>query len=221
MRHEMDLIPASYRERQKIQHWCHLFLMVFVVICLLIVMGRFSLANKVEKTLLIVSKLQKDKSFNLQQQQTYNELLVTERVLQKNLEILSGLRGGPSVRHIFTVIDRVMNDSVWFEEWSFQRAGEMTEVKPHTVQTGYFIIIEQEGSNNKKKQAWKLNTHMDIRGQAKDHSSFSHFVSELINQPEIEDVKVISTILTSYMTYQVVNFQIIVIVNNLFKVGNV
>jgi hypothetical protein len=220
MSHEMDLIPASYRERQKIQHWCHLFLIVFVVICLAIVMCRFSLANKAEKTRLIVSNLQKDKSFNLQQQQTYNELLATERVLQKNLEILSGLRGGPSVRHIFTVIDRVMNGSVWFDEWSFQRAGEMTEVKQKTVQRGYFIIIEQDGNNN-KKQAWKLNTHMDIKGQAKDHSSLSHFVTALINQPEIEDVKVISTNLRNYTTYQVINFQIIVTVNNQFKVSNV
>ena len=221
MNHEMDLIPASYRERQKIQHWCHLFLFVFVLACLAIIIGRFSLANKTEKNRLTISKLQNDKSFNLQQQQTYNDLLATERDLDKNLEILSGLRGGPSVKHIFTVVDRVMNGSVWFDEWSFQRAGEVTEVKPKTVQTGYFIIIEPDGSNNNKKQAWKLNTYMEIRGQAKDHSSFSRFVSDLINQPEIEDVKVISTNLRSYMTYQVVNFQIDVIVNNLFKVGNV
>ena len=221
MSHELDLIPASYRERLKIQRWCQLFLIVFLVVCLTIIVGRFSLTNNVEKIKLAINLLQKDKSFNLQQQQKYNELLTTEKVLQKNLEILAGLRGGPSARQIFTVIDRVMNGSVWFDEWSFQRAGEMTEIKPQSVETGYFIIIQQDSRNADKQQAWKLNTHMDIKGQAWDHSSFSNFVRELINQPEINDVKVVSTNLRSYTTYQVVNFQIIVIVNNQFKASNV
>ena len=221
MSNELDLIPASYRERLKIQQWCHVFLFAFVLICLAIVFANINLANNIENIKLTINKLQKDKSFNLQQQQTYNNLLATEQVLQKNLEILSGLRGGPPVIQIFKVIDRVMNGTVWFDQWSFQRAGEMTEVKPETVQTGYFIIIPQEVNNTNKQQAWKLNTHMDISGKARDHSSFSLFVRELIDQPEIEDVKVISTNLRSFTNYQLVDFKIIVIVNNQFKMSNV
>ena len=221
MNEELNLIPASYRERLKIQQGCHAFLFAFVLICLAIIFGHFNITHKFENIKLTINKLQKDKSFNLQQQQTYNNLLATEQVLQKNLEILSGLHGGPPVIQIFKVIDRVMNGSVWFDQWSFQRAGEMTEVKPETVQTGYFIIIPQDVNNTNKQQAWKLNTHMDMSGNAWDHSSFSRFVSALIDQPEIEDVKVISTNLRSYTNYQLVNFKIIVIVNNQFKMSNV
>ena len=221
MNEELNLIPASYQERLKIQQGCHVFLFAFLLICLLIVFGHFNIANKIENIKLTINKLQKDKSFNLQQQQTYNNLLTTEQVLQKNLEILSGLRGGPPVIQIFKVIDRVMNGAVWFDQWSFQRAGEMTEVKPETVQTGYFIIIPQEVNNTNTQQAWKLNTHMDISGKAMDHTRFSLFVRALIDQPEIEDVKVISTNLRSFTNYQLVDFKIIVIVNNQFKMSDV
>lgn len=221
MNEELNLIPASYQERLKIQQGCHVFLFAFLLICLLIVFGHFNIAIKIENIKLTINKLQKDKSFNLQQQQTYNTLLTTEQVLQKNLEIISGLRGGPPVIQIFKVIDRVMDGAVWFDQWSFQRAGEMTEVKPETVQTGYFIIIPQDVNNTNKQQAWRLNTHMDISGKAWDHSGFSRFVTALIDQPEIEDVKVISTNLRSYTNYQLVDFKIIVIVNNQFKMSHV
>ena len=70
MNDELNLIPASYRERLKIQQGCHAFLFTFVLICLAIIFGHFNITHKIENIKLTINKLQKDKSFNLQQQQT-------------------------------------------------------------------------------------------------------------------------------------------------------
>lgn len=218
---EIDMMPASYRERQQIKRWCQQFLMLFVALSIGIVVTRFSVTKQTQSLNLRIAGLQKDKSFNLQQQQIYNALLSDEARLQKNLEILKGLRGGPAVREILLVIDRVLDGRVWFKQWSFNRAGEVTEVKPQTVQTGYFIIIPQNTAGNATQQAWKLNTHMEIKGQAIDHVSLSEFVRKLIKQPEIEDVQVVNTTSRRYVDYQVVDFNLIVIVNNQFGSENV
>lgn len=221
MSHDIDLIPASYKERLKIQHWCHIFFVAVGVIFVVTGLLRFSLGSKNKTIQTTISTLQRDKSFNLEQLQKYNDLLTVERQLQKKLEILDGLRGGPPIRQILMVIDRVLNGNVWFLQWSFKRAGEITDVQPETVQTGYFIIIPQENSQNGKQQTWKLNTHMEINGQARDHSSFSTFVQDLLKQPEINDIKVVNTQVRSYVDTQVIDFNIVVIVNNQQVKGHV
>ncbi len=214
MAHEIDLIPASYKERFKIRHWCHLFLLALGVIILLTVFIRFSLNSKNESIQTEISTLQRDKTFNQQQRQSYNNLLTVERKLNKNLEILDGLRGGAPVRQTMKVIDRVLNENIWFLQWSFKRAGEVVNLPPQTIPTGYFIIIPKENSRIGKQQTWKLNTHMEIRGQARDHSSFSLFVQELLNQDEIEDVKIVNTQMRPYDDTQVVDFNIVIVINN-------
>ncbi len=217
MVHELDLIPESYRERLMIRRWCHLFLISLVLLIVLIIIAKVTVSMQTSRFKTQISTLQKDKVFNIQQQQNYNELVRLETRLQKKLEILDGLRGGPAVQQILLAIDRVMNGNVWFTRWSFYRAGELTEVKPQAVQTGYFIIIPQDTAGNSTQQAWKLNTHMKIVGQARNHTRLSAFVADLLKQPEINDVKVIKSTLRSYTEHQVVDFNIVVTINNQFR----
>lgn len=211
---EIDMIPASYHERQQLKRWFHQAMAVFGLLLVTVVLSRYYLMQQTRRIDTRIAGLQRDKSFNLQQQRTYNDLLAETERLQKNLEILNGLRGGPPVREILQLIDRVLDGTVWFSQWTFTRAGEITEVKPQSVQTGFFIIIPQNTAGNSRQQAWKLNTHMEFKGQAPDHLSLSRFVRRLIEQPEIADAQVINTALRKYTDFQVVDFNLIVIVNN-------
>lgn len=215
--HELDLIPASYKERLKIKRWCRQFSLAFVSVLVIVFCLKFVIFNKTTALTARVAALQKDKQTSIEQQQKYNELVAKEVKLRKELEVLEGLRGGPSAKQILLAVDRVMQNDVWITQWSYNRAGEITQVQPATVQTGYFIIIPQETSASPNQQAWKLNTHMEISGQALDHSSLSGFITNLVKQPEIEDVKVINTSLRSYISSQVVEFKLVVIINNQFK----
>ena len=215
--HELDLIPASYKERLKIKRWCRQFGLAFVSVLVILFGLKFAIANKTMALTSKIEVLQKEKQTSIEQQQKYNDLVTKETKLTKELEILNGLRGGPSAKQILLAVDRVMQDDVWFTQWSYHRAGEITPVQPATVQTGYFIVIPEGASGSPNQQTWKLNTHMEINGQALNHSSLSGFIRNLIKQPEIEDVKVINTSLRSDINSQVVEFNLVVIINNQFK----
>lgn len=214
MQRELDLIPAGYRERLKIKRWCHFFLFGLLVVTGTTFLLRQLFVNQNQSVQNTIQVLQKNKADTLEQQRHYNELLANERNLQKNIEILNGLREGPSVRKVLQAVDRVLNGNVWFLHWTFMRSGEVVELKPEAVQTGYFIVIPQENSRIGKEQAWKLNTHMEIMGQAKDHLSFSRFVQTLLKQPEIADVKVINTSVRNYVSTEVIDFNLVVVINN-------
>jgi hypothetical protein len=215
--HELDLIPASYKERQKIKGWIRLFGVALVALLVVVACLWSVTVNKTKTLNEKVEVLQKNKQLSLDQQQNFKTLIAEENKLKKDLEVLNGLRGGPTAKQILLAVDRVMQKDVWFTQWSFTRAREITQIQPATVQTSYFIIIPQDGNSSPNQQAWKLDTHMEITGQALDHSSFSHFIKNLINQPEVDDVKVINTSLRNYTNSQVVDFKIIVIIDNKIK----
>lgn len=211
--HEFDLIPADYREREQIQRRCKIFALFFVAILLGIVGAKYALIQKTSHLQTEIDILQKDRSFNLHQQQKFNELLSQERSLTKRLEVLDGLSGGVSATQIFKAIDRVLDGDVWFIRWTLHRAIEVAEFTPQSVQTNYIAIPEGEPGAN-KNQVWRLNTNMEIHGHVLNHSKLALFVSNLIKQPEIADVKVLSTSLKTYTATQVVDFKIVVAVSS-------
>ena len=214
MSHEIDLIPTRYRERLKIKQYCNLFLITFVLLVLLTVILSTHLNNKNTSIQSRMTTLKHEQTINQQLQQTYNALLSDERQLKKSLEILQGLQGGTPVHKTMRVIDRVLNKNIWFLQWSFKRTREFVKQLPKTLQKGYFITIPKENSAVGKQQIWKLESTMEIKGQARDHSSFSLFVRDLLNQEEIDDVKIIDTQMSPYDETQVLDFNIVIVINN-------
>lgn len=210
----MDLIPRDYHEQLKLKGWCRDFGIAYVLVILAIVLLKADLARRADNLQREIDALQQHKIANTMQQNTFESLNAEANTLQKRVEILDGLRGGVPVRRIFLAFDEVLNEDVWFTLWTFRRAGEITDVKPETVRTGYFIVIPQGASQSNRQQAWKLDTHMEIAGQAINHSALAALVRRLIDRPEIHDVKVLDTTLRNYGSTQVVNFSLAVIVNN-------
>ena len=111
-------------------------------------------------------------------------------------------------------VDRALDgDSVWFTAWSFLRAGVAAPSEPQTVNTGYFIVIPQ-GGGSEPLPAWQIRTHMEIRGQARDHRALSEFVRRLLDQAQIADVRVLNTHQQKYGQATVVDFELAVVVNS-------
>jgi hypothetical protein len=218
MIHELDLIPAAYRERIRIQRWLKYFAAISAAILIIIIGLKIKIDRQLTGLNSEIKILHKDKQLNIQQQQKFNDLQNQEKSLAARLKILDGLRGGPPVRQILLAVDRIMNNDIWFTQWKFIRSNEITEIKPETVQTGYFIIIPEDLNQTNKKQAWKLESHMEITGQAINHSILANFVRQLIDQPEVTDVKLINTSLRTSSDVQVVDFKMAVIVNNRYEI---
>jgi hypothetical protein len=132
--------------------------------------------------------------------------------LERRRAILSGLRGGVEAKRMFVVVDRALDGNVWFLSWTFRRAGELVEKVPETVDTGYFIVVPS-GASKEPEKAWRLEAHMEIHARTLDHSTLAGFVRRLVEQPEIQDVRILKTRMHKYTTRQVVDFELAVIVN--------
>ncbi len=212
--HELDLIPESYRQRLKIQRWLNIFFSSFIVVLIVIAGLHVAITNKLVDLKSKVQLLQKDKQLTLQQQQQFKLLQEQEKSLAARLKMINSLRGGPPAKQIFLAIDRVINPNIWFTKWQFFRANTVVPVTPETVPTGYFIVIPDQLNPGPQQQAWKMETHMEIAGQALSYSILANFVKNLVKQPEIEDVKLIKTNLGNFLDSQVVEFKMAVLVNN-------
>ena len=152
----------------------------------------------------------------LQDQQHYNSLSQAVKTISQRLELLDGLRSGLPVVDSFRLIDRVLTEGVWLDSRHFMREGEWHEAKPEIVKTGYFIVVPK--TDNKPEQAWRLNTHMVLKGKALNHTKLAEFVQNLLKQAEIKDVKVDKTSRRQYTATSVVVFTLTVSTNNLSRV---
>lgn len=209
---DIDLIPADYRERLRVQSWARY---MFITVSLVLVMstaGYFSL-DYMNKTITAeISDLQGEQQISELQRGVLTNLSAEKTHYTNQLSFLTGLRSGTAAPDMFKTVDHALeNEEVWFLDWEFRRAGMTVENNAETSSNGYFIIIPATNGEN-TNETWKIETHMTIRGQAKDHSALSHFVRKLFNQPEIQNVRILNT--SRLSNTRIVNFDLAVSVNS-------
>ncbi len=159
-----------------------------------------------------IATLQSKQAITNQQREVLTQLDMHKSALQRKLELLTGLRGGAEAAQMFVTIDGAMEgDEVWFLDWEFRRAGSAVENKPETLSNGYFILIPAE-NGQQSTEAWKIDTHMTLRGQARDHSALSGFVRRLYRQRTIHEVRILDT--SRQPQNDVVDFRLAVTVNS-------
>ena len=208
---EIDLIPASYRKRRQFLRWLKgaagTLLGVTALVVGLFVLLRIE-TGKLDGEL---RQLQLQKAITSQQRADLESLNARKRDLTQQHDLLSGLRSGAAAEQMFATVDRAMAaGDVWFTDWNFRRAGTATGMDPETVHAGYFIVV----SNDKQasKEAWMIQTQMKIDGEALDHAALSQFVSNLIDQPEIQSVRVVRTETVLVSNRPLVRFSLDVVV---------
>ena len=93
------------------------------------------------------------------------------------------------------------------------QAASAVDAAEEAVNTGYFIVVPA-GSSTRQEETWKIETQMNIQGQALDHSAMSEFVLNLTLQPEIENVRIVNTSLRkSNNETKLVDFSLDIIVS--------
>jgi hypothetical protein len=175
------------------------------------VAGYFVLDSWNKKLAVEISALQSRQQISAQQSETLALLNSKKTNFERQLSLLTGLRSGAAAPAMFRTIDNALaGNEVWFLDWGFQRAGHAVEKKPETVNTGYFIVVTDDDGSG--EEAWMIETHMTIKGQAKDHAALSRFVRKLFEQPEIQDVRILNT--SRLSDERIVNFDLAVTVNS-------
>jgi len=209
---DIDLIPAEYRNRIWLQGRAREVggVVTLLVVALLLILA--ILHHQAVKANIRISGLQSQQAITAQQREQLTQLDGSRIELENRLALLDGLRSGVAASAMFVTIDRAMGKGdVWFQTWEFKRAGSVVERKQQATSNGYFIVMPAT-NGTESTEAWKIETHMKIHGQAKDHSALSGFVRRLYQQPEIEDVRIINTTVAG--ENQFVDFNLAVTVNS-------
>lgn len=211
---ELDLIPEDYRNRLKRSAQLRQYVIAFAILNIVILASAGLLGQLSKQASVRIQALKSQSAITEQQQLQLEELSAQQNEYEQRWSLLRGLRAGAAVEDIFRIIDRALiNDDLWFENWSFRRAGVVVDGETRGVETGYFVIVpadEQSGET----PAWQVETHMVLEGRALDHQALSTFVRALFEQPDIKDVSVQSTSLTDYANGRVVSFDLTIILNS-------
>lgn len=209
---DIDLIPADYRNRLWLRGKAGALgggVGVLVLLMVLLVIAMHFLSRSATER---ITELQARQAISAQQRDELAKLDSERVALEGRLQLLNGLRGGAAAAEMFAAIDHSMvAGDVWFEGWEFNRAGSVVDRKKEAVTNGYFIVIPAE-QGSESSEAWKIETHMKIRGQAKDHSALSGFVRRLYQQPEIQEVRILNTSVASGSRF--VDFNLAITVNS-------
>ena len=211
----MDLIPQDYRNYIQVVRMARLTAIATAALLLLFLALYGALVYASKSNQAIVEDMERKRAVIDQQQLVLDSLRGEKAILDKRLSVLEGLRGGAPAQDMFVAIDRSLEgQEVWFTSWSFKRSGSEAPRQAEGVSTGYFIVIPK-GEGAKPQPEWHISTHMEIRGQARDHAALSRFVQRLLTQPQVADVRVINTQIRKYTQMTVVDFNLAIIVNNL------
>ncbi|MDH3748429.1 MAG: PilN domain-containing protein [Gammaproteobacteria bacterium] len=214
---DIDLIPLDYRNWLKQQAVMRKYVIAFVLLNALILAAGVLLANTAQQAQAKVVQLRSDNAITQQQQAQIEQLKDQQTELERRWSLLRGLRAGAAVDDIFSLIDRsIIGGDLWFLDWSFRRAGVIVDGQQRGIETGYFIIVEDQDDPLADLDL-VVETHMTIHGQAKDHQALSKFVRALFEQRDIKDVNVQKTSQTDFANGRVVDFNLTVVLNSAIR----
>jgi len=211
---DIDLIPNDYRARHAkariVKRYASTLIPLLLVSQLAFGFLRYH-SSEVERE---VEELQQRTLVSSQQRDQITNLRAIADDFQGQLTMLGRLRSGGQALDMFTTIDRAIPPGeVWFRTWTFRRAGFVIEGDSKEVNRGYFVVIPAN-SEASTSQSWQIETHMDIKAQARDHSALSTFVQKLFDQPQIQDVRVVNTARRNYENTSVVDFDLRIVVRS-------
>ena len=211
---ELDLIPEDYRDRLRRRAELRHYVIVFAVLNIAVLAAGGVFAKLSGHASARIAELKSQSAITEQQQTQLEQLTSKQREYEQRWSLLRGLRAGAAVEDIFRIIDRAMVDNdVWFENWSFRRAGVVVDGETRGVETGYFVVVPAAGQPADTAD-WQVETHMVLEGRALDHQALSTFVRALFEQPDIKDVSVQKTALTNYANGRVVSFDLTIVLNS-------
>ncbi|MDH3352581.1 MAG: PilN domain-containing protein [Gammaproteobacteria bacterium] len=214
---DLDLIPNDYRRWLSQQALLRNYAFAFAACVVMIVVAALLLGHAARIAQARSQQLKADNAITQQQQIQLQQLKEQQAEYERQWSLLRGLRAGAAIDDIFSLIDRsIVTGDLWFLDWRFRRAGVIVDGENRGVETGYFIIVA-ENSDPFADPDLEVETHMTIRGQAKDHQALSKFVRALFEQQDIKDVNVQRTSQTNYANGHAVDFDMTLVLNSAYK----
>jgi len=190
------------------------YLTAFLILNAVVLVSSGVLTHFSQGAMQQIKELRVQSAITDQQQTQLGQLRDQQAEYERRWSLLRGLRAGAAIEDIFQIIDvALINDDLWFVDWQFRRAGVVVDGQTRDVETGYFVMVQEDGQVNNDVD-WQVETLMTVNGQARDHQALSSFVRALFEQPDIRDVSVRKTSRTNYASGLVVNFELGIVLNS-------
>ena len=213
---DIDLIPVGYRTWLNQRAIIRNYSMASLILSLLVFAVSMLFSQLTSRTQERVVALQSENAITQQQQLQLQQLEAAHEEYERRWSMLRGLRAGAEIDDIFLLIDRSLDGrELWFLEWSFHRAGVDVDDRHPGTDTGYFLILP-DADRQSNRDSLEVETHMTIRGQARDHQALSTFVRTLFEQDDVKDVNVRRTSLTQYGIGRVVEFDMAIVLKSAY-----
>jgi hypothetical protein len=210
---ELDLVPNEYRQSLRLKRGLFQFLCAYGVLLALLSSGRLGLAIRVQQLRKEVSELQMAQQQAINQQSRLDALTARKETATQRIALLDSLYGGLSAEQVLMTLDRAVDQNIWFQHLTFQHEGQAVPHTPETVNTGYFIVIPKDRQQPQQQEAWQIKTHMEIVGQARDHTALARFIKRLTEQTEVDEARLINSDLRRYVSADVVDFKLAVVLS--------
>jgi cell division protein FtsB len=211
---ELDLIPEDYRKRLGRRAEMRQYAIAFAILNVVILASAGLFGQLSRQANEEIQELKTQSAITEQQQTQLEQLSSQQKEYEQRWSLLRGLRAGAAIEDIFRIIDgAIVSNDLWFENWSFRRAGVVVDGETRGIETGYFVIVSADEQSGESPD-WQVETHMVLEGRALDHQALSTFVRALFEQPDIKDVSVQRTSLTDYANGRVVSFDLTIILNS-------
>lgn len=211
---DIDLVPGLYRSKQQLRSRLQQILfasgILIALILAAVVLLRFQ-NGMLEDGL---RELQHAKAISSQQSANLLDLNRRKTEITRQYDLLSGLRSGAAAVEMLRTVDGAMSDSnVWFTDWKFRRAGSKAPISggQQPLKGNYFVLTTEDQAPA-RQEAWMIETNMKIDGEAMDHAALSDFVSRLVDQAEIQSVRVIRTETFFHEQRELIRFSLDVVV---------
>lgn len=211
---EIDLFPDNIRKQQLLLAWFKLSGISILLLSIILIGSFLVLRQTNAKIDGQISQIQSKREITNSNRLQLEQLNAKRKNLKQQLDLLSGLRSGASAVQMFQMIDASLpGPQVWLNNWKFRRAGTPVEQKDQAVETGYFIVLPAGSTTTTGPETWKIETNMNIQGQALDHVGISQFVLNLTQQPEIETVRIVNSRQTEVNQIKIVDFTLDILVS--------
>jgi len=203
---DIDMIPQSYREQLRVRLWGRNFLAAMAAMVVLIVVTQVWLLVTLGVQKPKLERLQRGRHAVAAQLAAVEALRARKSEAERNLSVLAGLRGGPTVEQISGAIDRAINDGVWFDQLQFVRSADYAAPKADPAANA------PPGDDATAGAKRPLN-QLEIKGRAVSHSALAEFAKNLAAEPGTRDVRVVNTARQDDSATTAVQFEVGAVIN--------
>ena len=216
---DVDLIPADYSKVQLVRRRVRQLLIACVSV--VIVVGAVRLA---------LSLVMSFESFSIARLETEGQILTRSKaeadgyrqqklLAEKQLAELDELRGRDRLRSLLQAIDAAYSDSIWLDELHFFRRDQVATGNMSSLPGGAhsdIIVVPRQNvvASGAAPPPTRMEQRVEIIGHATNHTRLAEFMRGLSSQPGITEVRLLDTGLGSYSNSPVIDFTLMLLVDD-------